>query len=393
MSNNNLLTTFCNTMKRELKRMISRPMYFLLTVGIMTFCYVFFLSFFYEGQLTKMPVGVVDLDNSSISRQFVQNLNTTQQVEVVMKLNSYREARIEMQKGNIYAFVEIKHGFAKEVQSNRRPTLTFYINDAYLTAGSLLLKDISTMSALTSGSIQRQVLRAKGLDESKIMGIIQPISLDTHLIGNPWANYGSYFLNVFFPGILELMVLMTTVFVIGVELKERTSREWLHAADNRFSIALIGKLLPYTIIFTILGFISNFILYYCMHYPLNSSIGWMLLATVFYVIACQSIGILIIGLMPVLRDSVSLVTFYGMFGFTFTGFTFPIEQMPYPVQIFSELYPIRHYFNIYINQALHGVDIKYSILSFFVLLSFNILPFFVFYRLKKAAIYQNFPIK
>ncbi|MEN6618745.1 MAG: ABC transporter permease [Rikenellaceae bacterium] len=380
-------------MKRELKRMISRPMYFLLTVGIMTFCYVFFLSFFYEGQLTKMPVGVVDLDNSSISRQFVQNLNTTQQVEVVMKLNSYREARIEMQKGNIYAFVEIKHGFAKEVQSNRRPTLTFYINDAYLTAGSLLLKDISTMSALTSGSIQRQVLRAKGLDESKIMGIIQPISLDTHLIGNPWANYGSYFLNVFFPGILELMVLMTTVFVIGVELKERTSREWLHAADNRFSIALIGKLLPYTIIFTILGFISNFILYYCMHYPLNSSIGWMLLATVFYVIACQSIGILIIGLMPVLRDSVSLVTFYGMFGFTFTGFTFPIEQMPYPVQIFSELYPIRHYFNIYINQALHGVDIKYSILSFFVLLSFNILPFFVFYRLKKAAIYQNFPIK
>lgn len=393
MSNNNLLTTFCNTMKRELKRMISRPMYFLLTVGIMTFCYVFFLSFFYEGQLTKMPVGVVDLDNSSISRQFVQNLNTTQQAEVVMKLNSYREARIEMQKGNIYAFVEIKHGFAKEVQSNRRPTLTFYINDAYLTAGSLLLKDISTMSALTSGSIQRQVLRAKGLDESKIMGIIQPISLDTHLIGNPWANYGSYFLNVFFPGILELMVLMTTVFVIGVELKERTSREWLHAADNRFSIALIGKLLPYTIIFTILGFISNFILYYCMHYPLNSSIGWMLLATVFYVIACQSIGILIIGLMPVLRDSVSLVTFYGMFGFTFTGFTFPIEQMPYPVQIFSELYPIRHYFNIYINQALHGVDIKYSILSFFVLLSFNILPFFVFYRLKKAAIYQNFPIK
>jgi len=393
MSNNNLLTTLSNTIKREMKRMISRPMYFLLTVGTMTFCYVFFLSFFYEGQLTKMPVGVVDLDNSSISRQFVRNLNTTQQAEVVMKLNSYREARIEMQKGNIYAFVEIKHGFAKEVQSNRRPVLTFYINDAYLTAGSLLLKDISTMSALTSGSIQRQVLRAKGVDESKIMGIIQPISLDTHLIGNPWANYGSYFLNVFFPGILELMVLMTTVFVIGVELKERTSREWLHAADNRFSIALIGKLLPYTIIFTILGFISNFILYYCMHYPLNSSIGWMLLATVFYVIACQSIGILIIGLMPVLRDSVSLVTFYGMFGFTFTGFTFPIEQMPYPVQIFSELYPIRHYFNIYVNQALHGVDIKYSILSFFVLLSFNILPFFVFYRLKRAVIYQNFPIK
>lgn len=71
-----------------------------------------------------------------------------------------------------------------------------------------------------------------GLDEARIKGIIQPIAMDTHLIGNPWANYGTYLLNVILPGMLQIMVLMMTVFPIGVEYKERTTREWLANSDN-----------------------------------------------------------------------------------------------------------------------------------------------------------------
>lgn len=359
----------------------------------MAFCYAFFLTFFNEGQPNKMPIGIVDLDNSSLSRQFVRNLDATQQAKIVMKLQSHKEARQEMQKGNIYAFVEINRDFASKVISNKRPTLTFYVNNSYLIAGSLLLKDISYMSALTSGAMGRQVLRAKGLEENRIMGIIQPIVLDTHLIGNPWANYGTYLLNVLLPGVLQLVILLMTIFVIGVELKERTAHEWLGNADNSIFAAITGKLLPYTIIFTLLGIIGNILLYSYMHYPLNSSIRWMFLNTFLYVIAYQSIGILMIGLTPVLRDGVTLAAFYGLLGFTFAGFTFPIEQLPYTARIFSYLFPIRHYFNIYVDQALNGVSIQHSVLSFIALLSFNILPFFVYHRLKNAAIKQNFPIK
>ncbi|MPN04015.1 hypothetical protein SDC9_151251 [bioreactor metagenome] len=130
-----------------------------------------------------------------------------------------------------------------------------------------------------------------------------------------------------------------------------------------------------------------------MHYPLNSHIGWMFAATLLYVLAYQAIGVLFIGLTPVLRDGVTMAAFYGLLGFTFAGFTFPIEQMPYVAQIFSDLFPIRHYFNIYVNQALHGIEIRYSLISYLALISFNILPFFVYHRLKNAAINQNFPTK
>lgn len=387
-----IFSAITNTLSREFRRMVSRPIYFIGTVLVMAFCFVFFLTFFDEGQPNKMPIAIVDKDNSALSRQFARNLNCTQQADIVMKVATHTEAREEMQKGNIYAFVEIDKGFAREVLSNHRPTLKFYVNNGYLIAGSLLLKDISYMSALTSGAVQRQVLRAKGVEESRIMGIIQPIVIDTHQVGNPWANYGIYLLNVLLPGVLQLMILLMTVFAIGVEFKERTAHQWLENAGNSAFAAITGKLLPYTIIFTLMGIISNILLYRLMQYPMNSSIGWMFLTTFLYVLAYQAVGVLFIGLTPVLRDGVTLTAFYGLLGFTFAGFTFPIEQLPYMSRIFSDLFPIRHYFNIYVNQALHGTAVQSSVISFVALLAFNILPLFVYHRLKNAAILQNYPV-
>lgn len=388
----NLYTAIKNSTQRELKRMVSRPIYLLSTVVVMAFCYVFFLTLFNEGLPNKMPVGIVDLDNSSLSRKFARNLNATQQADIRMRLNSHTEARAEMQRGNIYAFVEIEKGFAEKALSNRRPKLTFYINDSYLVAGSLLLKDISYMSALSSGAMQREILRAKGVEESKIMGVIQPINIDLHSIGNPWANYGIYLLNLLFPGVLQLMILMITVFAIGVELKERSSHLWLKTSNNSMFAALTGKLLPYTVLFTTLGIIGNMLLYNFMHYPINSNILWMFLATFLYVLAYQAIGVLIIGVVPVLRDGVTLVAFYGLLGFTYAGFTFPIEQMPTGARIFSDFFPIRHYFNIYVDQALHGANIGYSFISYVALLAFCLLPLLIFKRLKNAAILEDMPM-
>ena len=388
-----LIKAIVDSSARELKRMISRPIYFISTILVMVFCFVFFLTFFNEGQPNKMPVAVVDLDNSSLSRQLIRNIDATQQVKVIMKLNSHKEAREEMQRGNIYGFVEIKKNFAQEAISNRRPAIQLYLNDAYLIAGSLVGKDLMYMSALSNGAVQRQILRAKGVEEFRVMGIIQPISIDTHLVGNPYANYGVYLLNVLLPGVLQLMILMMTIFAIGIEFKERTSNTWLANANNSIFAAVTGKLMPYTIVFFIMGMISNVLLYTYMHYPLNTNIGWMFLNTFLYVVAYQAVGILIIGLLPVLRDGVTIVAFYGLLGFTFAGFTFPIEQMPAWSRIFSYIFPIRHYFNIYVNQALNGLNVQSSTLSYFALFSFCVLPFFVYHRLKDAAIKQNFPIK
>ena len=50
-----------------------------------------------------------------------------------------------------------------------------------------------------------------------------------------------------------LVIFMVTVYSIGVEIKDRTAREWLRMSNNSIYIALAGKLLPHTVVFFIMG--------------------------------------------------------------------------------------------------------------------------------------------
>ena len=76
-----------------------------------------------------------------------------------------------------------------------------------------------------------------------------------------------------------LLIFMVTVFSIGVEIKDRTAREWLRLSNNSIYIALAGKLLPQTVVFFIMGIFYNVYLYGYLHFPCNSGILPMLLAT------------------------------------------------------------------------------------------------------------------
>ncbi len=380
--------------QRELRRVARRPVYFFAPVFILLFCYIFFLTFMKEGLPNALPTGVVDLDNSVVSRTLVRNFDATAQTRIVKHYAGYAEARDGMQRGEIYAFVVIPADFEKKLQSNCQPELTFYVNDAYLIAGSLSLKDLTYMSQLSGASIQKKVLEARGVvDEEQQMAILQPVAVDSHLVANPWANYAVYLLNVLLPGVLQLVVLMITIFSLGMELKERTGPDWMQTASHSLVAALTGKLLPYTILFTALGICGNIVLYRFMHFPMNGSLAWMFLATFLFVLAHQAIGIFLIGLFPVLRDAISLAAFYGLLGFTYAGFTFPIEAMPHNVQVFAHLFPIRHYFLIYVNEALHAADIRYSVIRFAAMAAFLILPLLVIRRFKKAVVLLNFPTK
>lgn len=117
------------------------------------------------------------------------------------------------------------------------------------------------MGELTSGAAARTALYAKGATEGQAMGFLQPIVIDTHPLNNPWLNYSVYLCNTLIPGVLMLLIFMVTVYSIGVEIKDRTAREWLRMSNNSIYIALAGKLLPHTVIFLLWAYS---IMYTCM---------------------------------------------------------------------------------------------------------------------------------
>ena len=285
-------------MQRECRRLVSRPLYLFCMVIAPLFCYLFFTTLMDSGLPQNLPAGVVDMDDSSTSRNIVRNLDAFSQTGVVAHYSNVTDARIAVQEGKIYGFFYIPKGLSAEAQSQRQPKISFYTNYSYLIAGSLLFRDMKMMGELTAGSAARSVLYAKGATEDQAMGFLQPIVIDTHPLNNPWLNYSVYLCNTLIPGVLMLLIFMVTVYSIGVEIKDRTAREWLRMSNNSIYIALAGKLLPHTVVFFIMGIFYNVYLYGFLHFPCNSGIFPMIFATLCLVLASQCCGIVMIGTLP-----------------------------------------------------------------------------------------------
>lgn len=377
-------------MKRECKRMVARPLYLFCMVIAPLFCYIFFTTLMDSGLPTNLPIGVVDLDDTSTSRNLVRNLDAFEQTGITAHFPSMAEARNAVQRGKIYGFYYIPRGLSADAQAQRQPKVSFYTNNSYLIAGSLLFRDMKMMSELAAGSATRSVLYAKGLTEDQAMAYLQPIVIDTHPINNPWLNYSVYLSNTLIPGVLMLLIFMVTVYSIGVEIKDRTAREWLRMGNNSIYLSLAGKLLPHTFVFFLMGIFYNVYLYGFLHFPLNSGILPMLFATLLMVLASQCCGIFMIGVLPTLRLGLSFASLWGVVSFSISGFTFPVMGMHPVLQALSNLFPLRHYFLIYVDQALNGYSMAYSWVNYVALLLFMMLPFLIVNRLKEALIYYKY---
>jgi ABC-2 type transporter. len=344
----------------------------------------------WNGVPERLPIAVVDHDHSKVSRNLIRTLNAMSSVEVTQLLESYSDARVAMQRNEIYAFMEIPEGFSAQAASGKQPTLAFFSNDAYFVAGLFSYKALKMSGALANGAVVKATMEAKGMSPQEINVSLQPTVLNTFPLGNPWINYSIFINNVLLPGIIELMILLMTVFSIGVEIKERTSRRLLAQSERSILKLLIGKLLPQTILFTMMGWLLLIVLYGYLHFPDKNGILPMAVAVPFFVVASQALGVFMIGCLPTLRHGLSFASLFGVIAFSVVGFSLPVYAMYKPFQILAWAYPLRHYFLIYNDQALNGFDIWYSLPHYLVLILFLLLPLIVLPRLKKALYQQKY---
>ena len=378
---------------REIHIMFARPLYMFASVGVMVLSTFFFLTLMKGGAAEKMPMAVVDLDQTSISRRLTHEMQATPSVDIQLITNSYPEAREAMQQGKIYGIFIIREGFYRDLVSLKRPRIDFYVTNAYTLGGNTAYKQMLTMANLVSGAFQREVLRKKGLPDDVIMNRIQPLAIEGHMVANPWGNYSIYLVSTILPGILGLICLMLTIFAIGFELKMRTSHAWLRAAGGNYTVAMIGKLLPYTLIYIVLGIGCHVILYRFAGFPVYGSTGRLLFGLVLFILAMEALGITLIGLLPTLRDALSIGALYSMLGFSLSGFTYPQTSMLAPVKAISYMEPLRHYYLIYVNEALMAAPVENSLPYMLALTVFLLTALCVAPRLHRALVYWNYPLK
>ena len=372
--------------KRECKILIKNPIYGFCMLVFPLLSLLFFTSLMDEGLPEDMPVGVVDLDNTSTSRSIIRRLDGFQSSQVVARYASVAEARHAIQENEIYAFLYIPKGTTDQLISARRPKISYYYNLASIMSGALLMKDLKTISTLGSAAVGQATMRAKGFTPGQIQAFLQPIRIDLHQIGNPWTNYNAYLTTVFVPGVMMLFMFLVSAYSLGMELKFGRGKELLAKADNNIVVAILGKFLPQILTFLVLIFFYEFYIYHVLHFPHVGGWWMIILLALLQVFASVGFGIFAFGLMPSLRMLMSVCSLWAVLSFSLAGSAFPVMGMDTPIQALTWLFPLRHYYMLYQITVFNGYPLIDAWFHLVALVGFTLLPWFVVHKIKNAML-------
>ena len=372
--------------QRECKILLKNRIYGFCMLVFPLLSLLFFTSLMDEGLPEDMPVGVVDLDNTSTSRSIIRRLDGFQSSQLVARYASVAEARHAIQENEIYAFLYIPKGTTEQLLSARRPKISYYYNLASIMSGALLMKDLKTISTLGSAAVGQATMRAKGYTPEQIQTFLQPIRIDLHQIGNPWTNYNAYLTTVFVPGVMMLFMFLISAYSLGMELKFDRGKELLAKADNNIVVAILGKYLPQIMVFLVLIFFYEFYIYYVLHFPHVGGWPMILLLALLQVFGSIGFGIFAFGLMPSLRMSMSVCSLWAVLSFSLAGSAFPVMGMDTPIQALTWLFPLRHYYMLYQITVFNGYPLIDAWFHLVALVGFTLLPWFVVHKIKNALL-------
>ena len=380
----------CTVARREIHRLLHQPMYLVLMVILPVVSFSFFAILFGQGAIRNVPIAVLDEDNTTLSRKVVQMIDETPTAMVSYGIQDMAEGERLMREGKVVAIVQIPDSFEKSILSNSQTHLENYVSGTNITVNGLLSKDIQTAVTTFSAGIQLQLLMKQGLTEAQAMAQLMPVRFDKHVLFNPHINYGYYLAPSFMPMMLMIFVVMVTIFSIGTELKNATSRDWIQTGGGSIWAALVGKLAPITAGMFLISLVMLIINFKVVGTPLNGSLAVILLGTLLFILGYQSISVLIVSLLANLRLSLSIGGGYSVLAFTFSGLTFPIMAMWEPMQWVSRIFPFTYYTDIFIDQMLRGTPWVYSLPDLGYMSLFIVLPLLCLPRLKRVATEQKF---
>jgi ABC-2 type transport system permease protein len=183
------------------------------------------------------------------------------------------------------------------------------------------------------------------------------ILAETKMLYNPELKGAPNFV----PGVIALVLMLLCTMMSSVSIvkeKELGTMEILLVSPFKPIFIIVSKLMPYMIIS-----IFNLIIILVMSVTLldleiKGSIMLLIFASTLFILTSLAIGLLI-STTAKTQQSAMMISLTGMLLPTLllTGFMFPIENMPLPLKLLSNIVPSRWFFIIIKNVMLKGLGI------------------------------------
>ena len=218
---------------------------------------------------------------------------------------------------------------------------------------------------------------------NKLQGILPPQSISTNvrMLYNPQMK-SSY---NFVPGIMGLIFILICAMMTSVSIvreKEVGTMEVLLASPVKPLHIIFAKMIPYFVISCVNLATILLLAYFVLEIPMVGSLFWLCTLSIIYIVLALALGLLI---STVVTSQVAAM-FGSLLGLMLpvlllSGMMFPIENMPIPLQVISNVIPARWYIAAVRKLMIEGLAVSYITKELFILLGMTL--FLIIVALKK----------
>lgn len=368
---------------REWRMLLRDPWLLSLISWIPILIYFTLWSIFSAGIAREMPIGIVDLDKSRISRALIRHYDASPALDANHNFPDTQQGAHALRAGKINALVIIPIGLEKQTVLGHPPKITAFVNNQFLLIG----KSINSAILQSQGTFTASVEVVKNLASgppviSKALSSSLPMGSQVTPLFNISTNYAQFLASALLPAVWQIFIVAVTVLSLAAETRRNGLQQWLQQGPIK---AVTAKFIPLALVFWLHGQIFVWAMVVLLDWPMNGN--WIFLSLIQFITVCASIAAASVFFF-LTRDAargLSLVAAYAAPGLAFMGVTFPVTDMTLPAKIWRSLLPVSHYMEVQIAQLNYGAPLHTNIPQLQYLVLFIIPLLFTFFKARQLG--------
>ena len=324
---------------------------------------VLLLWIFSAGLPNRLPIGVLDQDHSSLTRQLTRFLQATPGLDLVRSYADPAEAEAGLRRAEVYAVLRIPAQFTRDVKHGLAGQVTLLHNAQFGTHSGLIQRDVRTVVGTLSAGVELSTRTKRGESLAAARVSMEPLRTSTVSLFNVSGNYEQFLGLALLPALLHILAMTAGAWTVGRELRDRSLGDWLAAPSSRlrFFAALLGKLLWPLASLGLIGAAALLWLTWGRGWYPGGSLAWTLLALLVFLALSLAMGAACAAVTRSLRTALSATGFITAPAFAFSGVGFPLVAMPPLARDWALALPLTHYIRLQIEQLQMAAPLRYSL--------------------------------
>jgi ABC-2 type transport system permease protein len=296
----------------------------------------------------RVPLMVWDQSNTAASRDFVNRFAGSRYFSLQGTTDNYRDIERAIDRRDALIALVIPVDFARRVETGRRAEVQAILDGSDSNTATIAL---GYADAVTRGYSQEVVLEVARRAGSNIS--IGQLDIRPRI----WFNSDMISRNYIFPGLIAVIMMVITALLTSLTVArewETGTMEQLISTPLTGPEIITGKLIPYFTIGIIDLVLSVLVGEFFFHIPLRGSLWLLFGMSMVFLVGALSLGMLISIVTKNQRMASQLAIVSTMLpAFLLSGFIFPIENMPLPIQGITHIITARYFVTI-----LRGIYLK-----------------------------------